>query len=119
MSRPQAETSGLGVPGLKVEEPGVLRPPAEAQDLVVPGPEVVRPGITPEADPEDEVALEEKILAYIGHHGQANTGELAKALGVTTRAVNYCQQKLLSEGRLERAGKGRATVYKLRETPKG
>ena len=36
---------------------------------------------------------------------------------VSPRTVNYCQKKLLIEGRLVREGKGKAAVYRLKEGP--
>ncbi len=58
--------------------------------------------------------LEEKILKYIRRHEKAGTAELVKALRVPPRTVNYWQKKLLSNGRLERVGKGKAAVYRLK-----
>jgi hypothetical protein len=37
-----------------------------------------------------------------------------KWLEVSPRTVNYCQKKLLIEGRLVREGKGKAAVYRLK-----
>jgi hypothetical protein len=100
---------------LKRHQRPAANPPLPA-DLPPRDPDPVE---APKNKPSDQVqtpaGLDEKLLEYIRQKGKAGTGELAKALEVSPRTVNYCQKKLLIEGRLVREGKGKAAVYRLKE----
>ncbi len=63
-----------------------------------------------ERNPDAE-ALPEAILRFISARGEASTGEIARAAGVTRQAVQYHLARLLAAGIVRRTGAGRATRY--------
>ncbi|MEX2406368.1 MAG: DUF4325 domain-containing protein [Actinomycetota bacterium] len=61
-----------------------------------------------ESGPE---GLPETILRFLAARGEASTGEIARAAGVTRQAVQYHLARMLPAGIVRRTGAGRATRY--------
>ena len=56
----------------------------------------------------DSKALQEAIMGYLASNGGASSGEVSDAVGKKRQRVTGILNKLVEDGWLERAGKGRA-----------
>jgi hypothetical protein len=100
-------------------------PPSPLSNITLPSDPITTKATTPPASSRRKTGpkpakeeLEKKLMDFIQLKGQAQTGDLVVALGAARRTINRCLDKLLSEGRLERQGKARAAVYRVKESPK-
>lgn len=59
----------------------------------------------------DRDGLPEAILQFLAARGEASTGEIARAAGVTRQAVQYHLSRMLGSGVVRRSGAGPSTRY--------
>ena len=107
-----ADTSLQPAPpsGSPVPSPGVQEPSAQ-ESIQAPGNGAATDNI-PKGKKE---AFEEKLLAFIQNQGQATTAELAVALDTARRTINRYAGGLISRGLLEKSGRYKAPVYRLKK----
>lgn len=59
----------------------------------------------------------ERILAYVGEHGECRQQEIARALGISTGSIGSFTSQLLGEGKLVDRKTGRARYFRLPGAP--
>ena len=114
--KPQAK--GTAIPSPAISEAASTRPPELQQRGEPQVPAKVRPkppkvGLKAKRQKEGL----EKLMAFIQSKGQAQTADMAEALGTTTRTILRYVKKLVAEGRLEKVGENKETAYRIKPVP--
>lgn len=115
----EAQPKGVLIPPPVISEPLSTHPPELQRKGEPKVPAKARPPKPPKVSLKAKRQKEgmEKLMAFIQSKGQAQTADMAEALGTTTRTILRYVGILVAEGRLEKVGENRDTAYRIKPIP--